>query len=556
MNPNLKKLDPSYDTSINDYQKQKYTNPFYTQSYNNNDTTTQLSSSMITDNFCDTTYKEIYKNYNCLYILSLNDNVKSNEIIFDIAAKFYNKDISLKKLARFKNHLVLNKCPISFISQKFIRNGIIKVSSETLNHFNDGEYINDEYSLVVLMLNVKSKTIRKYWINIHKENKFLENFTKAKIFQTYFNINDKILDNYIITMFQNINQSNYWKIEKNCLLSINYRFEQRKFNLVSDKKWDIPFSDINKEIKKIVMNIYQKKNVSINSSYSLNCESGDNDDDVNILKNEKIFISENNKIIKNNLDQNSEITIIPKPSYYEPVNVNNLDFDTQYIREFLLSNSLNDHQRYMVICTLLASKDLCHVVLKDIDVLEKYRDFFEKYKNGIKYAMGYAWVSMFLEESIKKTKTEQDDRFVFTIDQAHLLPNCDFDYENIRDNPYFPHLVSDNITKMSTNILGIDSRLTKNQGIVNLNEFKRRMNIFISGTNKDILTGIDWTNIVMTGGIMAAILPYFNPLMALFIEESKLNTCRTGIDQVSDETLIKFLMNIIIIQILIWHAII
>merc|ERR1712196_493311 len=52
-----------------------------------------------------------------------------------------------------------------------------------------------------------------------------------------------------------------------------------------------------------------------------------------------------------------------------------------------------------------------------------------------------------------------------------------------------------------------------NSNIVNLNEFRRRMNIFITGKNYNYFENLNWNNIVFCGSITSACIPKINPLM-------------------------------------------
>src|SRR5690606_5231669 len=82
---------------------------------------------------------------------------------------------------------------------------------------------------------------------------------------------------------------------------------------------------------------------------------------------------------------------------------------------------------------------------------------------------------------------------------------------------YISLLISEKNFNCKKNILGVKQSTDVQKGIVDLNEFRRRLNIFISGdSSKNLLEGIDWSNMAITGGIMSAILPKCNPLMLLF----------------------------------------
>jgi len=120
------------------------------------------------------------------------------------------------------------------------------------------------------------------------------------------------------------------------------------------------------------------------------------------------------------------------------------------------------------------------------------------------------------------------DRFIFNIDTASLLPWFPYSIENIHICPYLPILVSNDTLNISKNILGVEQHIYLNQteetknitryGVCTKDIFIKRINQFISGKNDvDILKNINWTNIAMSGSIMACCLPNYNTLMSKFI---------------------------------------
>ena len=105
--------------------------------------------------------------------------------------------------------------------------------------------------------------------------------------------------------------------------------------------------------------------------------------------------------------------------------------------------------------------------------------------------MCYAWLCMYSEECIKKSYINEEDRFVFTINEAHNLPNFTFKLDELRSNPYYSFLVSEEVANLKNNIMGVK---VENMilGVCDLDEFRRRCNIFITeDESKNILEGVD-----------------------------------------------------------------
>ena len=139
-----------------------------------------------------------------------------------------------------------------------------------------------------------------------------------------------------------------------------------------------------------------------------------------------------------------DISLILKKNGYNLYYLeNNLDLTTEILNN-VIDDLNNDYEIYNLIVSLLISKKYCHLILKNIKLLNKFDYVIEKYNSAIKYAMCYGWLCMYSEECIKKTYINEDDRFVFKINEAHNLPRFVFKINELRSNPYFS-LVSDKL---------------------------------------------------------------------------------------------------------------
>ncbi len=72
-----------------------------------------------------------------------------------------------------------------------------------------------------------------------------------------------------------------------------------------------------------------------------------------------------------------------------------------------MNHSLTEKEKYYFLCNLVASKNYCHYVMGNKDIFGRNKELFEKYKQFFRYVMGYAWISLYMEESIRKTKIKQ-----------------------------------------------------------------------------------------------------------------------------------------------------
>jgi hypothetical protein len=214
----------------------------------------------------------------------------------------------------------------------------------------------------------------------------------------------------------------------------------------------------------------------------------------------------------------------------------------------IMYDKLTNIEKYYMIANAMVSKDLCHLIVNNKYILNKimtepfntnpYTDdplnltFMNKFCHLFRYTMGYAWLTFYMEESIKRGYINKNDRFIFDIETACLLPYFPYCKKNIHICPYLPILVNRNILDIEKNILGVEQIMvdvlpdtTTRYGVTTLDTFVARLKKFVSGSVKhmDLLDNINWSNLAVTGSVMACCLPNFNPLLTKFITEKKGN---------------------------------
>ena len=156
---------------------------------------------------------------------------------------------------------------------------------------------------------------------------------------------------------------------------------------------------------------------------------------------------------------------INKKFYYNITNV-----DDSLINKNIVTNIIENiscqKELYLLVSNLLLSKDYSQLILNNFDVLKmlscnKYfynkfncdTNFIEKYIIMFKYCIGYAWITYYMEETLKKTYICEEDRFVFDINTASLLPYFPFKSLYPKTSPYFTLLVDDEIINYENNNL-------------------------------------------------------------------------------------------------------
>jgi len=198
----------------------------------------------------------------------------------------------------------------------------------------------------------------------------------------------------------------------------------------------------------------------------------------------KIVIRDNNIFL--NFDQNNKLT--------------------QYLTDALNNNTSN----LDLIKNVLSSEKYCSVLLNNMSFLKKYKQYLIDNPNEMKKA----WCMLYYAENLKLKYN------LFDLETVRNLPSYEYTFNKTKESPYIPLLIDAGYypTFIGNNIihqtvppvvnLRTDPRF---YGVCNLDEFKIRLNVFM--TNKSItnlFNNIDFTNIAITGSVIAGALPKYN----------------------------------------------
>lgn len=408
--------------------------------------------------------------------------------------EFYSKNISVSKWDEYKSKLVLSEASIKLIKNFDHSHNITLVNSSDISCFNHFGYDMEEKIIVLPIFNVSYLNIQNY-TKIYQGHYTLEDLYNVIVLNNLFSKNSSNSFNslvYITEIIKNLDETNYWDRKYNCLLNISRPYNSRKFRLSTLQNIK------DKEIKTIINGIDTDNvgNKEIDNDY------------LKLIFNSKNFVDASSAINKNGY----KLYKISKKC----------DISKEHINALFLK--LNSVQSFYLFSNLLISKKYCHLVLNNFEILTKLQGTIHCFADLYRYLFGYAWLRFYMEESIKKTWTTKDDEFIFDINTASLLPVFPFTLEDIKSNPYLPIMVDDNSLQGVNNFGGFPffctlNRDFDNQGITNLDGYRKRMNLFISGNSShDIFNNLDWNTlgIGISGSIMAACLQVRHPLVSLF----------------------------------------
>lgn len=186
-----------------------------------------------------------------------------------------------------------------------------------------------------------------------------------------------------------------------------------------------------------------------------------------------------------------------KPYKIKPVNLENHSDellqleaeDLDHIFEALLIQHL-DRVAVRLAQALLCHMRYCHIMLK----LESLKVLAKTFPQ-LRYYMFYAWRVMYLEEKSKYITSQQNDRFIFTIDQLNNLPILEFGV----NTPYLPIITRGLITLTGQATVPCTVK-NGTRGFYSLVEFEKRL----ANYTANIFKGLNWYKTALCGSAITA----------------------------------------------------
>ena len=454
-----------------------------------NENCMEITNPFFKSDISDIDTKELCSTFNnTIYILCLNDTIVS------IDNMFYQNFFSKERFEQSKKEFVLILGSMKMLSNMNHKKSSSIVEYQFLENYNHNNYKLNEKEIVLCMPNISKSDIKLY-VNLYTSSHTVDDYIKLKLLMNYFNdnINHNTLNKNMRYISYCNDESNYWTNKFHCKLNMTSAFIKRGFKLKNNSLYSKEINDAINKVDDIessnenyLQDVYRKE-VYIDASNAINRDGY------------KIY----------RIDKDSDLTI-------------------DEINE-IFSNTENEREIYDIFNMLLTSKKNCHLVINNSYVLDKMKPIFAKFMPLYKYLIGYTWLIFYLEECIKKTRITVDDRFVYSIDVASKLPFFPYCSSDPHMNPYMSLLVSKQVLDYENNLQSL-SMISEyaNYGISDLVTFKKNFNIFTTGNkDKNILDGVNWSNIAVTGSSMTACIPKKHPLTEQFkyleSEEKQLN---------------------------------
>jgi hypothetical protein len=388
-----------------------------------------------------------------------------------IESEFFNKTIPEELLEKILKYLIIYKTSNQILNNINHKNNVVIIKKEILSQFNFFDYNLDNYDYfqIIPILNIQFTALQQYIDEISKVD------IPANLSIQYNKIQ---LCSYFGDKYKFTNIPSYWEKVNN--ITFNNNFCKRNFKI------DINRLDLDEQNYKIIQNVFK---TSIQSNYlnEMNYKQYNN------------YTNTISKYYSYNHD---------KPLYSQN------EFDQFFI-------NLKDSEKLQLLYNFLVNKDYCYMVFKYkyLELFNKLNTFYNVDVNIISYYLGYAWLTLYLDESLFAKNTKTSDTFVIDIDSASLLKI--FPYTDLCYNPYLPLLINTKYYNIN-NYYGLcdygnDNNLG-NKGITNLVGFKYRFNIFCSDNpDFDIFKDFDFDKykLGISGSAITACIQHKHPLMSI-----------------------------------------
>ena len=145
--------------------------------------------------------------------------------------------------------------------------------------------------------------------------------------------------------------------------------------------------------------------------------------------------------------------------------------------------------------------------------------------------IAYAWLTCYMNESVKKSYVKESDAFVFTSASASVLPFFPSNDNDYHQNPYLSlplrkQTIMGAYEKQQLQFGGI-KLTTSMQHYVRLStaqEFRERFNIFVHGLGNDYFEGIDTSELAFCGSVIPACIHALHPHQH-YIQQNPASKC-------------------------------
>ncbi len=456
---------------------------------------------------------DIHRNYNSVVILTISNSndLKQNNTLSYLFNRIMKEEqlLDINGITYFRTGLNILKNRDEYFKANIISKKYL------IELFPNGVF--NESEIVIGIFEMTEDNTRTYCNMYQSHDELAQVEQKLDMFNYY--IGDKKNTHFINfeNIFSELKYTNYWKTKENLDINITASFVDREFN--NQRSGNNNFTvitDRNQNLKETTIPTTGEQKVKVLKQGTKDYPIGHQQDDKDVLPENKV-----KKLRENFVDPSTMIRTTKdgkKRNFYLS------HLDEKYTNEYMyniINNIKDERMKYMFVNNMLASKEYCHLIANNKQVLESLKPLFDKYQHVFKYTFGYAWLTFYLEECLARTRAHKKSRFVFDINTANKIPVFPFALDDLKQNPYLTVLIDD-VELLKDNVYGLNYKENYDgYGVCDLETFKKRFNMFTSeDPNCDPLKDLDWSKFAVSGSSVTACLQKRSQLLDEMVKQN------------------------------------
>jgi hypothetical protein len=452
--------------------------------------------------------KDLYTLYKRVIILCRRNNTQNTDI-----TNIFEQILHVTDYNELADNLILVPSTIKLLKNKTHRMQSNLVDKDLLTLFNHLAIDLNDREIVIPFFGLVEHDVYLY-TNIYENSNNLDLLIKLRTQLRYFNcdLNNSLISSRLSNITSGLQESEYWTFTHNCKMNLTKQFIKRVFKHTNNISYIAAKNNgvQNQQIRSIIDTFSTISNANKNSDYLQFVYSKEKYTDASVAAKD----SNDFKLYRVEHKINSE------------------QYNKEQITELfkICSNSNSNYRElYDLFNMFLMSKSLCHLVINNKDVLDIMQPIITKFLPLYKYLFGYAWLCMYMEECLIKTRINTNMRFVFDINTANKLPIFPYCSDDIHMNPYITLLISETALDSKNNFhsLGMIDGY-KDYGIDTLDGFKRKFNIFTTkNSTKNIFDGLEtdqqgkWLSFAVSGSVIPMCCEKRSPLLDTITNNSQ-----------------------------------